>query len=260
LGQIVGSYTDNSGCDHGFLFSGGSFTTIDDPNGVCTAGSGGGTWAQGINDAGQIVGYYSDAGGVIHGFLFSGGSFTTIDPFGSTYLWGINNAGQIVGASYNAQMGFIATPTSGPPPVAVDETATTNVGTAVTIDLAAGATGSPTSAAIVSGPAHGTIHLISPPTVFSYTPAAGFSGTDSFQFTLANAYGTSNTAKATITVTGGQILFNGNDITGTTQTVVVGEQIQLSAQLPNGDTSLSMTMSGPAMVQSAISLLVACVN
>src|SRR5512133_3211041 len=41
-GQIVGSYTNNSG-GHGFLLSGGTYTTLDDPLGV------GSTSAQGIN-------------------------------------------------------------------------------------------------------------------------------------------------------------------------------------------------------------------
>jgi probable HAF family extracellular repeat protein len=76
---------------HGFLDSGGSFTTLDDPS----AGSGvfifGGTYATGINASGQIVGYYNDSSGashaflysggsnVAHGFLDSGGTYTTID-------------------------------------------------------------------------------------------------------------------------------------------------------------------------------------
>ena len=56
LGQIVGYYDDASG-HHGFLYSGGIYTTIDDP--LAT----GGTVATSINDLGQIVGYYDDASG-----------------------------------------------------------------------------------------------------------------------------------------------------------------------------------------------------
>ena len=60
--QVVGSYDDSSGV-HGFLRSvDGSFTTIDDPNGV------GNTLAYRINDAGVIVGYYRDSSGD-HGFI-----------------------------------------------------------------------------------------------------------------------------------------------------------------------------------------------
>jgi probable HAF family extracellular repeat protein len=48
-GQIVGSYTNNSG-DHGFLLSGGTYTTLDDP--LNTQSS----VANGINTSGRIVG------------------------------------------------------------------------------------------------------------------------------------------------------------------------------------------------------------
>jgi probable HAF family extracellular repeat protein len=61
-GQIVGYYFDNRHNEHGFLYSGGVYTTIDDPLGS-------GTYATGINDEGQIVGYYIVGNGVEHGFL-----------------------------------------------------------------------------------------------------------------------------------------------------------------------------------------------
>ncbi len=88
---------------------------------------------------------------------------------------------------------------SGSPPVAVAETATTNADTPVTIDLAAGAKGNPTSAALVGTPVGGMVTGF-PATNVTFTPATGFTGTASFQFTLANAAGPSNTATATITV------------------------------------------------------------
>src|SRR5215217_4682083 len=52
-GQIVGLYNDESG-QHGFLLSGGTYTTINFP-GASTQG----TQAQGINNRGDIVGVYS---------------------------------------------------------------------------------------------------------------------------------------------------------------------------------------------------------
>jgi probable HAF family extracellular repeat protein len=64
-GQIVGYYFDDaSGHQHGFLYSGGIYITLDDPSAT------NGTFAQGINNAGQIVGYYSNATGT-HGFLLT---------------------------------------------------------------------------------------------------------------------------------------------------------------------------------------------
>jgi hypothetical protein len=53
-GQIVGSYSNASG-GHGFLLSGGTYTTLDDP--LATNG----TTANGINALGQIVGGYANA-------------------------------------------------------------------------------------------------------------------------------------------------------------------------------------------------------
>lgn len=87
------------------------------------------------------------------------------------------------------------------PPVAVNETAATNANTSVTIDLSAGATGNPTSAALVGTPVGGTVAGF-PAMKVTFTPAKGFTGAAIFQFTLANAVGTSNTATASITVKG----------------------------------------------------------
>jgi uncharacterized membrane protein len=69
-GDIVGTYCDWAlPClitpvgTHGFLITGGAFTTIDVPGAAATA-------AIGINARGDVVGSYSDAKGV-HGFLLS---------------------------------------------------------------------------------------------------------------------------------------------------------------------------------------------
>lgn len=105
-GQIVGDYTaldptrdpgnPNPTFLHGFLLSGGSYTTLD----VAGAFE---THALAINNSGQIVGY-SIAGGLFHGFLLSGGSYTTIDVPGATFTraFGINDSGQIVGDYHDA--------------------------------------------------------------------------------------------------------------------------------------------------------------
>src|SRR5262249_32386368 len=59
--QIVGTYEDATDT-HAFLYSGGVFTTIDDP--VVNSH----TFAHGINNNSQIVGALSDGAGV-HGYL-----------------------------------------------------------------------------------------------------------------------------------------------------------------------------------------------
>jgi probable HAF family extracellular repeat protein len=114
-GQIVGLYTDANNVNHGFLLSGGQYTTLDDPH--AGAGASQGTFAEGINDRGQIVGGYIDADNVNHGFLHSGGQYTTLDDpsagagaFQGTFAEGINDRGQIVGGytdASNVNHGFL---------------------------------------------------------------------------------------------------------------------------------------------------------
>jgi probable HAF family extracellular repeat protein len=104
----VGYQAQASTGTHGFLDTGGSFTTIDVPGAVFTN-------AYGINDSGQIVGRFGDATGNFHGFLDTDGSFTTIDVPGAmmTNAYGINDSGQIVGQYVDSSgigHGFLATP------------------------------------------------------------------------------------------------------------------------------------------------------
>jgi N-acetylneuraminic acid mutarotase len=72
-GAIVGSYVDKDSIKHGFLFSGGTYTTID-PAGVgeCVNQHGenyGGAVGLSIDSAGDVVGTYYDASCVQHGFV-----------------------------------------------------------------------------------------------------------------------------------------------------------------------------------------------
>jgi uncharacterized membrane protein len=104
-GNIVGIYRVNSGSGNGFLYSGGSYSTVNFPMQS-------GTHDNGINDAGEIVGQYKDSGGARHGFLDNGGTFTTIDFAGATgtVLSDINNFGVILGnyaVSPSAIAGFV---------------------------------------------------------------------------------------------------------------------------------------------------------
>jgi probable HAF family extracellular repeat protein len=109
VGQIVGVFQDSNNIQHGFLYSNGTYTTLNDPSAATPNGVGGlGTYANSINGSGQIVGYYADGTGVNHGFLYSGGTngtYTTLDdPSASgagTVTFGINDLGQIVGYCYS---------------------------------------------------------------------------------------------------------------------------------------------------------------
>ena len=101
-GQIVGNYYDENFMSHGFIESGGIFTTIDNP--LAVQGTDPllsyGTVLNGINDAGQAAGYYYDANGVGHGFIYDAGNFTPLDDpsaTNGTYAFGINISGDVVG-------------------------------------------------------------------------------------------------------------------------------------------------------------------
>ena len=54
--------------------------------------------------------------------------------------------------------------------------------------------------AMVTGPGHGTVTLSASTGAFTYTPAGGFAGTDSFTFDAKDSGGTSNTATETVSV------------------------------------------------------------
>jgi hypothetical protein len=100
--NIVGTY--NWG-EHGFLYDGTNWTTLDHPNASSW------TSASGIEGS-NIVGTYIDASGVYHGFLYDGSTWTTIDYPGAsgTSASGIygNNIVGCYSDAYGAH-GFLAT-------------------------------------------------------------------------------------------------------------------------------------------------------
>lgn len=101
-GQIVGGYTDVGGTVHGFLFSGGVVTNVDDPN-----ASIGTTTPYDLNDAGEIVGAYIDSANVTHGFSTPDGiNFTDINCPGAinTLATGVNISGDISGQYTDASL------------------------------------------------------------------------------------------------------------------------------------------------------------
>lgn len=75
----------------GFVYSGGTYTTLAVPGAVYTQ-------ANSINNPGQVAGFYY-GGGVEAGFIYSGGTYTTLSVTGAeaTVAFGINDSGQVVG-------------------------------------------------------------------------------------------------------------------------------------------------------------------
>lgn len=90
--QLVGSFLDANVNRNGFLFSSGSFQTINVPGAMSTI-------PFGLNDNDTIVGEYEDSQFVGHGYIQRGSQITTIDFPGVplTLLLQMNSAGLIVG-------------------------------------------------------------------------------------------------------------------------------------------------------------------
>ena len=89
------------------------------------------------------------------------------------------------------------------PPVADDDTATTTAGRAVNIPVLTGDTdpdGDTLTVESVTTPGDGTATINANGTV-RYTPDAGFVGTDTFDYTVADGNGGSDTGTVTVTVT-----------------------------------------------------------
>jgi uncharacterized repeat protein (TIGR01451 family)/LPXTG-motif cell wall-anchored protein len=90
------------------------------------------------------------------------------------------------------------------PPVAGDDTATTPSGVAVAIDVL-GNDSDPNddtltvTPVVVNGPSNGTA-VVDPDGTITYTPAPGFAGADSFEYTISDGTDTA-TARVTVTVT-----------------------------------------------------------
>jgi hypothetical protein len=88
------------------------------------------------------------------------------------------------------------------PPVAQAATLTTLMNTAVNGTLiAVDVDGNPLTYAVSKAPRRGTITALNPSTgAFTYTPAAGFTGSDSFTFKASDGSATSMMATVSITV------------------------------------------------------------
>ena len=110
---------------------------------------------------------------------------------------------------------------SAPALVAVNDAYTTKAGAAVAGNAAAGDTYAPGSTfAKTTDPAHGSV-VFHPDGTFTYTPAAGFSGSDIFTYTVTDPTGHTVTATETITVTPPLKAVN-HSYTGTQGTTMTG--------------------------------------
>lgn len=127
-------------------------------------------------------------------------TYTPNDGFtgSDTFEYQVCDAGGLCGQTTV----FVEVGVDNAPPVAVDDADTTPADTAVTVDVVANDSdpdGDATTVASAGQPDNGTTVVNADGTV-TYTPDTGFTGDDSFVYTLCDAPGDCTTATVTITV------------------------------------------------------------
>ena len=151
-------------------------------------------------------------------------------------------------------------------PVAGDDIAVTTAPNAVTIralDNDIDPDGDPLQMVAVSTPAHGTAEILNNGAFITYTPAAGFSGTDTFTYDIDDFRGGTDTGTVTVTVNPGQTPVNGApvavddaDSTQPATPVIVG--VLLNDTDPDGDaltiTAATNGARGRTVVNSGLTV------
>jgi hypothetical protein len=156
------------------------------------------------------------------------------------------------GDSNNAHV-FILVGVAAVTPTAVDDAYTTPEDQPLTVPAADGVlandilpNGSNLTAALQTGPAHGTIAL-NPDGSFTYTPAADFNGTDSFAYLVTDG-GTSIVGTASIVVApvNDQPVAAGDQYTSPEDKPLAGASVLDNDADPDGDPLTAGLVTGPA--------------
>ena len=134
-------------------------------------------------------------------------------------------------------------------PVAGDDTATTALDTAVTLSVLANDSDPDGDALTVTGtttPAHGSATANANNTV-TYTPAAGYSGPDSFSYTISDGHGGTDTGLVSLTVSpGNRPPSASNDTLTTSVDVPATVSVLANDTDPDGDALTVTGASTPA--------------
>ena len=136
--------------------------------------------------------------------LFPGRGVSSISPIAPPAVITVNSSKG--GSDSEPVIVAVATPGVDPPPVAANDTASTPLNTAISINILANDTDAnglnPASVTIVSAPIGGGTALVGPALGFvNYTPALGFAGVDIFAYTVQDTLGAvSNVAIVTVNV------------------------------------------------------------
>src|SRR6185312_9005613 len=131
---------------------------------------------------------------------FLGGSNFAYFGFGAS-TGGLSNTQSV--RNVNVTATFEGQAPGNNPPIAAPDTATTTAGTPVTIAVLANDSdpdNNPLTITAVSTPVHGNAVINPADKTITYTPATGFSGSDSFSYTITDGT-TPRSAAVTVTVT-----------------------------------------------------------
>jgi len=139
------------------------------------------------------------------------------------------SATDTLGASSTATVSIGVVPVNDAPAAAPQRVGVRYETAAAIVLTAADVEGDALTYAVTSAPARGTLTGVAPQ--LTYTPAAGFSGTDSFTFSAADPAGASTSAVVSITVAPPNtwLVFEGGDLQAAIEAAVPGDVIRLQA-------------------------------
>jgi Glycine rich protein/Bacterial Ig domain len=167
--------------------------------GCGTAGSLGNGGAGGSSGNGAQAREGPGGGGGLYGGGGSGGALDAVGGGGGGSSLVPSNLGTMSLASLTTAPIVQITPV--PPPSCQDVTSGTPYGQALMLQLMCTEyAGQALTYAIVGAPAHGTLSAVGATGQVTYTPAAGFSGNDSFTYDASSTNGLSNVSSVSIAV------------------------------------------------------------
>ncbi|MCP5195658.1 MAG: tandem-95 repeat protein [Gammaproteobacteria bacterium] len=129
---------------------------------------------------------------------------------------------------------------------AVDDAATTAAGTPITVSVLSNDTGTGLTVSAVSAPVHGSA-VLSGSTV-TYTPTAGFTGTDAFTYTITDSFSRTDTATVTVIINPSGL----NAVDDATTTTSVGTSITVNVLANDAGSGLTLTSVSPPAHGSAV--------
>ena len=161
-----------------------------------------------------------------HPFLSGDGAFVAFRSEASNLVHGDTNGRNDV---FLAAVGLI------PPPEVVDDERSTPAGTPIDIDVLANDTGDELSVTDATDPPNGTTIINSDNTI-TYTPDPGFSGLDSFEYTVTDSTGAQATGTVDVTVEPPTLTAADDDATTTS-----GQPVEIDVLENDSGTGLAVT-------------------